>query len=106
LTPGNPGEGLLSRDEWTRVAAALALTPREQQVAVLACEGKTREAIASRLQLKPRTVREHFERMYLKLHVGDRVGLVLRIIRVRDLLLLGACGRGATTARRSSTHDH
>lgn len=77
---------MLSPEQWSEVADFLQLTPREWQVAVLLFEGKTRDSIARHLELSTRTVRQHLERLHVKLDVCDRVGLVLRIIRVRDEL--------------------
>jgi DNA-binding NarL/FixJ family response regulator len=76
---------------WTEIADALHLTPREWEIVTLVFEGKTREAIANRLNVKVRTVRHHLERIYQKLDVNDKVGLVLRIIRVRDKLVCESC---------------
>lgn len=84
--PSHPGQGLLSPQEWTAVAAELHLTPREYEVAQLLFEGATRDLIARRLELAARTVRQYLERLHEKLNVHERVGLVLRIVRVRDEL--------------------
>ena len=84
IPDGNPAVGLLTPEEWGELGVILKLTPREIQVLILTFEGCTREVTAKRLRLKPRTVRQHLERIHLKLKVHDRVGLVLRVIRVRD----------------------
>lgn len=84
LEPSNPGEDLLTPEEWAEVAGLLRLTPRELEVTVLTIEGRTRFAIARRLKLKARTVRQYFERVYRKLRVRDRLGLALRVVRARD----------------------
>lgn len=86
-----PAEGLISPQEWAEVAAALNMTPREWQVAVLIFDGKTRDTVARKLNLKPRTVRQYLERLHDKLEVSDRVGLVLRILQVRDDLFRREC---------------
>ena len=83
----NPGIGLLTPEEWTNVAQTLRFTPREWQVATLVFEGKTQDAIAVHLNIRPRTVRQHLERLYKKVEVHDRVGLVLRVVQVHLLLL-------------------
>lgn len=86
LSPDNPAEALLSPSQWTEVARSLRLTRREHQVAQLLFFGLTREQIADRLQLKPRTVRQYLEQLHDKLNVAGRIGVVLRIIAVRDRL--------------------
>lgn len=47
-------------------------------------EGKTRGEVADELGIKNRTVRQYVEQLHTKLQVNSRVGLVLRIIQVRD----------------------
>jgi DNA-binding NarL/FixJ family response regulator len=82
LAPDNPGEGLLSAEDWIAVAARLRLTAREVSVAVLMFEGKTRLRIARQLGCAPGTVRVYIDRLFAKLNVEERVGLVLRVVRV------------------------
>jgi DNA-binding NarL/FixJ family response regulator len=90
--PKNPGEGLLSAEDWERLAAYLGLTAREAEVAALLLEGLNRGAVARRLGRAPGTVRVYIDRLFRKLDVRDRVGLVLRIVRVHLALAVG-CGR-------------
>ena len=82
LMPRNPGEGMFSGEEWTLIATSLYLSARELSVAVLMFEGKTRFQIARKLRCAPGTVRVYIDRLIAKLHVKDRVGMVLRIVRV------------------------
>jgi len=53
------------------------LTPKECEVTHLVLEGFTNDAIASKLQITPRTVKAHVSAIFTKLHVNDRVSLVL-----------------------------
>jgi DNA-binding CsgD family transcriptional regulator len=71
---------LIIHDDGRSAAAAheYRITARECQVLGLVAEGRTAAAIARRLQLSPRTVEKHLERLYTKLGVSDRVGAVLR----------------------------
>jgi DNA-binding NarL/FixJ family response regulator len=85
LEPTNPGEDILTPEQWAEVADRLRLTPRELEVTVLTIEGRTRPAIARRLKLKTGTVRHHLRHLYRKLGVRDRLGLACRILRTRDL---------------------
>jgi DNA-binding CsgD family transcriptional regulator len=69
--------GLLERCEGaspsSRFApAAVPLSPREHEVALLAARGMTSRAIAERLFLSTRTVEGHLQRAYTKLGVTDR----------------------------------
>jgi DNA-binding NarL/FixJ family response regulator len=82
----NPATALMSPEDWIRVAQELRLTARELTITVMIFEGKTRRAIARKLKSAPGTVRVHIDRVFGKLNVRDRVGLVLRIVAVRGQL--------------------
>lgn len=62
------------------------MTSRERQVCERLFQGQTRQEIATCLGIKPRTVREHLENIHSKLRVRNRIGVVLRIIQMRDEL--------------------
>ena len=53
------------------------LTPREQQVAALACLGYTNQAIAGHLVISVNTVRSHMRRVLDKYHVTSKAELRL-----------------------------
>jgi DNA-binding CsgD family transcriptional regulator len=63
-------------------AADDTLTPRERDVLRLLCEGLSPTTIARRLELSPRTVTKHQERLYRKLGICDRVNAVLAAQRL------------------------
>lgn len=92
LSPENPADGLLSPEEWISIGIALDLSTRELCVAILIFEGQTRANIARQLHKKdgkpvsPGTVRVYIDRLFQKLRVSDRVGFVLRIMRVHMTL--------------------
>lgn len=56
-------------------AAAVPLTRREKEVALLAADGVTSKEIAERLFLSPRTVDNHLQSVYSKLGVTSRADL-------------------------------
>jgi ATP/maltotriose-dependent transcriptional regulator MalT len=58
------------------------LSDRELQVLRLAAEGNTGPEIAEQLTLSPATVKTHFENIYEKLGVGDRVAAVAQALRM------------------------
>lgn len=53
------------------------LTPQEIEVVHLILEGFTNDAIASALHITTRTVKAHITSIFTKLHVNDRISLVL-----------------------------
>ena len=73
---------MLDAAEWEAVARALRLSGREFEIVrgVFDCQKET--AIADGLGIAPRTVNTHLERLYRKLGVTTRVGLVLVVVRM------------------------
>jgi len=57
------------------------LTARELEVLALAAHGLTRGKIAERLSISSATVKTHFEHIYTKLGVSDRVAAVAHALR-------------------------
>jgi DNA-binding CsgD family transcriptional regulator len=60
-----------------------ALTPREQEVAVLVVEGLADREIAERLCLSHHTVTQYVKRIYRKIEVDSRVGLTRLLLTSR-----------------------
>src|SRR2546421_6364333 len=59
-------------------AALSQLSEREREVLTLIAQGLTNAAIADRLVLSPKTVRNYISEIYSKLQVADRVQAMLR----------------------------
>ena len=57
------------------------LTPREVEVLQLAARGRSAAQIAEQLTISPSTVKTHFENIYAKLEVPDRVAAVAKAVR-------------------------
>ena len=78
-----------SRDGWTAVRSTLGavshgvagLSPREEQLAALLCRGLQNKAIAFDMGLSEYTVENYLRRLYRKLGVRNRTGLVSRMTR-------------------------
>lgn len=60
-----------------RVASPNGLTPRETEILVHVARGDSNRAIAERLVLSEKTVRNHVERIYGKVGVTNRIGASL-----------------------------
>lgn len=81
-----PGKSLISEDEWKKIAAMAKLTERECQACRFVFEGNTRKEVAANMGISTRTVRHYLESIHSKLCVNGRVGIVLRLVQLRDLL--------------------
>ncbi|MEI8376073.1 MAG: helix-turn-helix transcriptional regulator [Planctomycetota bacterium] len=72
---------LLTDEQWLRIASRLALSHREVEIVRIVFEDENERAIAAELGISPNTVHTHLKRLYTKLGVKTRVGLVLRVFR-------------------------
>ena len=88
LQPANPGEDLFTPSEWTALARALRLTPRELITAQHTLAGRTAHEIADLLHVEPRTVKFHRRNLHTKLRVKDCLGMVARLVRVQRGLIV------------------
>jgi DNA-binding NarL/FixJ family response regulator len=61
----------------TTTIRTLGFTPRQAEVLSLALEGRTAASIAYALTISPRTVEKHFEAIYDRLGVVNRIEAVL-----------------------------
>jgi DNA-binding NarL/FixJ family response regulator len=66
------------------------LTEREREIAVFLADGESNPAIAARLHLSPKTVRNHVSSILAKLQVADRRQAMLRVREAG----LGSSGEG------------
>jgi DNA-binding CsgD family transcriptional regulator len=71
---------MLCDQAWGGVQARLGLSGRELQIIKAVFDGRPERAIAVHLGISPHTVHTHMERLYHKLAVSDRVGLVLHVL--------------------------
>jgi DNA-binding NarL/FixJ family response regulator len=60
------------------------LTNRERQVARLVAQGFSNKKIANAMDLVVGTVKIHLHHVYKKLHVANRVELVLRLQKLKQ----------------------
>lgn len=85
------GEAIFGSDVATRVLGYLhgvpsamaasafpELTAREQEILALIAQGKSNAAIAHKLSLSPKTVRNHISNVFSKLRVADRAEAIVR----------------------------
>jgi DNA-binding NarL/FixJ family response regulator len=71
---------ILPHDAWTRIANSLRISDRELQIIQEIFDDRKESAIADELTISVHTVHTHLERLYRKLGVSTRVGLVVCIL--------------------------
>ena len=74
------GRSILPYDAWRVIANALRISDRELQIVQGIFDDRKEFAIADELKISVHTVHTHLERLYRKLGVSSRVGLVLSIL--------------------------
>lgn len=74
-----PGSGVFADCAWDGIAEGLGLSGRELELVRGVFDDRTDFAIAKGLGISPHTVHTHFQRLYVKLGVTNRVQLVLRV---------------------------
>jgi len=72
---GKKEKSLLSKDSLELIEHRLS--EKEKEVVFLVLEGLTNDAISSTLDITTRTVKAHVSSIFSKLHVNDRVALIL-----------------------------
>jgi DNA-binding NarL/FixJ family response regulator len=73
---------LLNSAEWNEVVRTLCLSPQQSRIVELLLQGKKDKSIAADLGLNVWTVRTHLTRIFRRLKIDDRVGLILRVFSV------------------------
>lgn len=66
----------LSEQDWEALTRSLRLSPREIELLQAILDDLKDNAIASKLGISVHTVRTHFERLFRKLDVRSRAGVV------------------------------
>jgi DNA-binding NarL/FixJ family response regulator len=71
---------ILPHDAWQGIANSLRISDRELQIIQEIFDDRKESAIADDLTISVHTVHTHLERLYRKLGVNTRVGLVVYIL--------------------------
>jgi len=77
--PAKLGRALFSDEVWAGLAPELKLSPRELQIVQLVFDECAEGQMAERLDISVHTVHTHLDRVYRKLGVRTRAGLVIRV---------------------------
>ncbi len=86
LLPENPAEGLLTPEEWIDIGTTFDLTGRELDVAILIFEDRTRAGMARKLRRSSGGIRKRIDKVFQKMNVQDKLGLVQRVWHVHNNL--------------------
>jgi len=78
---GPPRGPLFSEEQWLTIADRLELSRRELQICKLVFDDAQERYIAGQLGVTVNTIHTQLKRLYNKLGVTSRVGLVLEIAR-------------------------
>ena len=71
---------LFTKGQWLRIADRLEFSRREIEIVRLVFQDAPDQAIAAELAISVNTVHTHLKRLYSKLGVTSRAGLVLQIV--------------------------
>ena len=70
----------LPYDAWLHLRGSLRLSDREAQIVQGIFEDEEQESIAKALGISPDLVYRTIQRIYIKLHIGSRAELVVRVM--------------------------
>jgi len=73
------GHAILSDHEWGRIAETMALSGRELQIVQGMFDDLEESAIADGLHISTHTVHTYVGRLYRKLSISSRTGLILAV---------------------------
>ena len=74
------GSRTLSGRQWRSLTNSLELTPRQLEIVKAIFDDKTEAAIAAELGVTYNTVHSHVRRLYKKLEVHSRSGVIMRVL--------------------------
>ena len=84
---------LLDDKHWSYIQRRYHISPRELEVAKLVCHGLTNKEIAETLKIRQGTVKTHMKNIYRRIHVRNKVALLLRFMADVSRLLSESSGR-------------
>lgn len=96
-----PDERLIEERAWFELVKLYRLTCRQAQIAALVCRGLDNKQMQETLHVSEATVRMHLRKVFRKIGVQSRTGLVVElVIRGREI---GAADKVQSAGRTSSS---
>jgi DNA-binding CsgD family transcriptional regulator len=74
------GSSVLSYEAWLYLRNALRLSTRELRIVQCVFDDQAQDQIVSALFISPEVVYRTLQRIYIKLHIGSRQELVVRVM--------------------------
>ena len=71
---------LILDKQWLYIQRRYRMSARELQVAKLVCRGFNNEEIAGELKVRPGTVKTHLRNVYRRVHVKNKIAMLLRFV--------------------------
>ena len=71
---------LLDDKHWSYIQRRYHISPRELEVAKLVCRGLSNKEMAEILKVKQGTIKTHMKNIYRRIHVKNKVALLLRFM--------------------------
>ena len=93
-----PEVTLIDEQRWAQIGRRYNMTPRELEVAKLACRGLDNMQIGGTLNIKDGTVKTHIRNIYRRLNVQSRIAMFLKFIRFAAQLSENSEHRGVLPA--------
>ena len=81
-----PEVTLFNKEQWSYIKRRYKMSPREFEISMLVCRGFNDKEIASDLQIVLGTVKTHIRNVYRKVHVKNKILLLLRFMDDIDKL--------------------
>ena len=71
---------VFKKDQWSYIKRRYKMSPREFEISMLICRGFNNKEIASECQIGLGTVKVHIRNIYRKVHVKNKILLLLRFM--------------------------
>lgn len=76
----HPRIDIFDKKHWRYIQKRYYISPRELEVAKLICYGLNNDQIASDLKIKHGTVKTHIRNIYRRIHVNNKIEMLLRFL--------------------------